>query len=512
PHRDTDPSGDKGAATESLVLAAVGGISGVLLAYWGVDALKAILPDNVPRVDGIAVNGQVLGFAFAATLATGVLVGFVPSLFASRTNLADVIKTGRASQGGGSGRNRFLSGLVTAQLATGFVLINASLVLAVSYRNVLDQPMNFATDEVLATSVSLGGPAYEEPHQRRAFWEELVTRARGFPGVAQAGFTSKLPLQGGSNRGVLVRDLVFDPAVQPRMVEHSFVGEGYHEAMGIPLLAGRTFTIQDMAESAVYAGMDSVVAEVPIVINRTMSETHWPDSDALGQIVRPNDSRESYRARVVGIVEDVRQLGPERAPLPEMYFPHTAEIWGPTSTSIWGQLIIRASGDPNTLTPAIRGAIREIDPDIPSATPLTMGRIIRDTTAGRRFSMTLVALFAAMALLLIVAGIYGVMSYGVSQRTHEIGVRMTLGADKARVMGLFMHRVATLFGIGLTLGIVGAVVVAVITRSMVYGISPLSPLHMAAAAGVMILVALAATLIPVVRATGVDPLVSLRSE
>jgi hypothetical protein len=224
------------------------------MAYWGVGALKAVMPDSIPRIASIQVNLPVLGFAAGVTVVCGVLVGLAPSLLASRTNLAEVIKQGRASRGGGAVRNRFLSGLVMAQLAIGFVLVNAALVLSASYSNVVEQPMNFATDEVLVTDISLGGPSYEEPQMRRAFWEELVQRARGFPGVVKAGVTSKLPLMGGTNGGVLVRDMVFDPTVQDYLVEYSFVGDGYHEAMGIPLLAGRTFDQQDMEAAAIFAG------------------------------------------------------------------------------------------------------------------------------------------------------------------------------------------------------------------------------------------------------------------
>jgi putative ABC transport system permease protein len=191
-----------------------------------------------------------------------------------------------------------------------------------------------------------------------------------------------------------------------------------------------------------------------------------------------------------------------------MYFPHTAEVWGP----IWGRLIVRTTGDPTPLAAGIQTAVREIDRDIPAATPFTMGKMLRDVTAGRRFSMLLVVLFAATALLLIVAGTYGVLSYGVSQRTHEIGVRMTLGANKGKVMALFLTRVGLFLSAGLGAGLFGAWTTSALTRSMVFGISPLDPLHMAGAAGVMVLVALAATLVPVLRATGVDPLEALQAE
>jgi hypothetical protein len=300
--------------------------------------------------------------------------------------------------------------------------------------------------------------------------------------------------------------MVFDPTVQDYLVEYSFVSVGYHEAMGIPLLAGRTFDQQDMEAAAVYAGQDSMVAELPIIINRTMAEGLWPESDGMGELVRPYSSAPGWRAEVVGIVEDVRQWGPEREALPEMYFPHTAEVWG----AISGRLIVKTAADPTPLMAGIRTAVREIDAGIPSTAPCTMDQILRYTTAGRRFSMLLVSLFAATALLLIVTGTYGVLSYGVSQRTHEIGVRMTLGANKGIVTRLFLTRSGILVGIGLSAGLLGAWAASAFTRSMVFGIGPMSLTYMAVAAGVMVLVALAATLVPVMRATGVDPLEALR--
>ena len=490
--------------TESLVMALLGGGVGVLLAYWGVDALKAILPDNVPRVELIQVNGNVLVFAFFVTVATGILVGLAPSLFAAKANLVETIKHGRASRGGR--KNRFLSRMVAAQLALGFVLVNSALVLAASYARVMEQPTNFSTEEVVVTGISLAGPAYETPLQRRLFYQGLVDRVRGLPGVTSAGLTSKLPLRGGTNGGVLVRDQIYDPKIQEYLVEHSFVGDGYFEAMGIPLLAGRTFDQRDMDMAAVMAEDDSATVELPLVINRAMAEEMWPASEALGQLVRPYSDVEYYRARVVGIVETVRQWGPDQAPLPEVYFPHTAELWG----TISAQLVVRAGGDPENLSSSIRGALDELDTTLPMATPTTMGRVLEESTAGRRFSMLLVSLFAVTALLLIVAGTYGVVSYSVSQRTHEIGVRMTLGADRSRVAVLFLKRVGVLIAPGMAFGLLGSLAISLTVRHMVYGISPLSPFHMGLAAGVMILVSLAATVVPVLRATGVDPLDALR--
>ncbi len=228
------------------------------------------------------------------------------------------------------------------------------------------------------------------------------------------------------------------------LVEHSFVDEGYHEAMGIPLLAGRTFGSSDLDASSVAAGLEISPVELPLIINRTMAEKMWPGENPLGQLVRPRSAVEGYRARVVGVVEDVMQWGAEYPPLPEMYFPYTSEVWGPQ----WAHLVVRADGDPSLLSTAIRETVRRIDPQIPVAETTTMAEILHQSTGRRRFAMLLMTLFAATALVLIVAGTYGVMSYSVSQRIHEIGVRMALGADKALVLRHFLRRSARLFGPG----------------------------------------------------------------
>jgi predicted permease len=493
--------------TESLLLSLLGGIAGVLVANWGVGILKAILPATVPRVAGIQIDLQVLVFAAALTLATGLLFGLAPAVIASRTNLVTALGD-RPGRGGSRTRNRFLGTLVAAQFAIGFVLVNGAAVLVASYDNVMAQRMNFAADEILVAGISVSGPAYEGPHARRAFWQGLVERVRALPGVVEAGVTSKLPLRGGSNGSVLVEDQVFDPQAERELVEYSFVDDGYHEAMGIPLIAGRHLDQRDLDASAVAAGLDVSPVELPLIINRTMAERLWSLEDALGKIVRNNDADESYRARVVGIVEDVRQWGAESPPLPEMYFPHTAEVWGP----LHGKLVVRASGDPLSLVAGVRAAVHEMDNQIPVAEPSTMADVVRRVTGRRRFSVLLVGLFAATALILIVAGTYGVMSYAVSQRTHEIGVRVALGADRREVARLFLTRAAHQVLPGLGVGLVGTLAASTITRSMVYELSALNPLYLVAAVAVMVPVALAATLVPVLRATHVNPVQALRTE
>jgi len=500
--------------TESLFLSIIGGLAGVVVAYWGVDALRAILPDNVPRVDGIQVDSAVLTFAAVVTVATGVLFGLAPALFTLRSDLVGVLKEGRLGRGGSRRRNSLLGGLVAAQVAIGFILVNVAVLLWASYSNVMSQDLNFDTDQVIAAGISLSGPAYEEIHQRRTFHQTLLERVRGLPGVVQAGITNKLPLRGGTNGGVLVNDEVFDPTEQYHLVEHSFVDDGYHEAMGITLLSGRTLTQADLdmgaaaRETAHAEDLEVLPGELPLVVNRTMAKGMWPDDDPLGKLVRPGGAEEYYRARVVGVVEDTRQWGAERGPLPEMYFPYTAEVWG----TIGAHLVVRVDGDPDAVVGMIRNVVREIDEQIPMAAPFTMGEILHDSTGRRRFSMLLVGLFAGTALILIIAGTYGVMSYAVTQRTHEIGVRVALGADRRLVFRHFIGRALWLVGPGLLVGLLGAYAATAITGSMVYGINSLNPLYVTVAALVMLTVAFAAITLPILRASRVDPVEALRSE
>lgn len=327
-----------------------------------------------------------------------------------------------------------------------------------------------------------------------------------------AGLTSKLPFRGGSNGGVLVKDEVYDPNVHSGLVEYTFVGDGYHESMGISLLAGRTLERRDMelATAAAAAAEEEGAGplEVPVIINRAMAERYWPDEDPLGEIIRPNSRESYYRATVIGVVENVRQWGPEREAIPEMFFPYTGEVWG-----VWDlYLTVRAGGNPEALAPSIRDAIRGVDSSIPVSSPYTMATVLEEATAGRRFSTLLVVLFALTALLLLISGTYGVVSYAVGQRTHEIGVRMTLGADSGKVAALFLKRVAFLVLPGLGVGTLGAWGASRITRSMVYGIEAMSPTHLILAGVVMVAVALAATVVPVRRATGVDPLNALSAD
>jgi putative ABC transport system permease protein len=494
--------------TESMVLSALGGLLGVLLARWGVAVIKTRIPAYIPRVEGIRLDGDVLLYAILVVAVTAFVFGLLPALLASRTELVGSLKEGRGSQAGGRKHNRILGALVVGQLAIAFVLANGAGLLIVSYLNVFDVPRGFDTDEVLVAGISTNGPGYEETAQRVAFWDELIERVEALPGVEYAAATNKLPMNGGNNGSVLVEGETYDPEARRPLVEYSYVSPHYFEAMGIALLSGRLLEERDrVTRDVVQEGFSAgVTREATIVVNQAFVDRYWPEGNALGQRVRQNADSSTWGATIVGVVENVPQWGVEFRALPEIYFHHSSQVWTFT------RLVVRVAGDPLALTPALRQVLGGMDSQVPLAGAQTMGEALYEATARRRFSTLMVSLFAVTALILVIAGTYGVMSYYVSRRTHEIGVRVALGADSRKVLRLFLSRGLVLVALGLAIGLVGSLAAAQLTSSMVFGISPYSPWFLGQGALVMLAVALAAISVPVFRATRVDPNDALRTE
>ena len=492
---------------ESLVVAAIGGAAGIVLSFWGVDLLRTLLPADFPRADLLAVNLTALGFAALIVCTTGLLIGLAPALFASRTALAATVR--RAWSRPTDSRNRMLTLLTSGQIAIAFILVNAALVLVASYARVMNQSFNFNLDDVVVTEIILSGEAYDTPVERRVFHDELIRRVRTRPEVLQAGIASKLPLRGGSNSWVLIGARRAETTERGPLVEHKFIGDGFLETMGIDLLAGRTFDERDMALAAGHAGRSDSGVELPVIVSRALVERMIPGGDPLGLTIRPREHDEDYwQGRIIGVVEDVRQWGPEVSALPELYLPQTAEPWGP----FWTRVAVRTGGDPARVAPVLREVLGAIDPALPLAAPVTMEQILADSTAERRFSLLLIGLCAGVALLLTITGTCGVISYSVSRRLHEIGVRMALGADRRRVARFFASRAGRLLVAGLVIGLGATLALAHVLGSMVFGIRAVHPLVLAVTAVMMSAAALAATALPLLRAIRVDPLEILRSE
>jgi putative ABC transport system permease protein len=463
------------------------------------DAIKGLIPASPPRIEGIRIDGGVLLVSLFITVGSGVMFGLGPALLTSRVDLLGNLKEGGISRPGGRRHNRFLHALVVGQLATAFVLANGAALLVVSYLNVVNIPRGFDSEQVLVARVSLNGPTYNEIHQRLAFWDRLIERIQALPGVEHAGVTNKLPLNGGNNGSVLVEGETFDPQVSRPLVEFSYVSPGYLHAMGISLLSGRG--LEDRDRSAPDAAGDRFA-----VVNQALVDRYWLGESALGKRIRADGNRPEWTATVVGVVENVRQWGLEYPPIPEMYFHHSFELWSRM------RLVVRAKGNPLALAPALRQAVLEIDHQIPLAGIHTMDAELRASTGGRRFNSLLASLFAVTALILAGAGTYGVMSYYVSQRTHEIGVRVALGANRNSILRLVLGRGMRLILLGMALGLAGALTSANLIAGMMFGSSPSHPLFLIGVALFMTLVAVAAIAMPVFRAMRVDPLQALRAE
>lgn len=481
--------------TESAVLSALGGGAGILLGYWSLGMVRGLIPPDVPRSANIAMDQQVLVFSIGLSVFAGILFGLVPALTASRTDIAGTLKAGSASVAGGRKTYRALRRLAVAQLAVAFMLTCGAFLLFSSYRNVLSTPQNFDTEQVLTTEISLSGERYVEDATRTAFWKRLVEQVGGLPGVERAAMTTKLPLEGGTNFSVLVDGAPRDPAARQPLVECSYVAPGYFETMGIRLLAGRVF-----------GDAEGTRTDRVALVNRRFVERYWPDQDPIGRQFRNNGDTVEWTSVVVGVVEDVRQWGPTQRPLAEIYFPF--DLYPRVNST----LIARAQGDPLALVSAIRNEVQALDGNQPISVVRTMDQVLASAVRGRQFLLTLVSLFAVIALVLAVAGLFGIMSYGVAQRRREIGIRVAFGADRKNVLKLILREAVllALFGVGVGLSLV--VFFSVIIRSQLFGVGPLNLAYLAGGALCMLVVALLAAGMPALMASRVDPLDALRVE
>ena len=486
--------------TESLLLSVLGGAVAVLIAVWGVEALRELIPGRIPRVEGVQVDGWVLVFTLVVTSITGIIFGLAPALFASRADLAGALKEGLGIDGGWRSRRRSLRILLALQIAMAFALVNAATLLVVSYQNVVSIPLGFDGSRVLLASIYTDGAAYATGEARVAFWKDLTDRVESLPGVEIAAATTKLPLRGGNNGFVIAAEDAYDPNTRGVLVEYSWVMSGYIEAMGIPVLEGRTLEQGDLD-----AVTNDPGADLRVVVNRAFVDRFWPGESGIGRRLRQNGNPATFTATVVGVVENVRQMGLERPTGPEIYFPYTPITRRPTF------LVARTAADPNALIPAVRQVVSEIDSNL-AITATSMGEIVEAVTESRRFSTLLVTLFAGTALFLVLAGTYGIMSYSVSQRVREVGVRVALGAGRGRLVLFFLGNGLRFAAWGIGFGFVATIWVGLITWNRVYGVNPFNPALILGGALLMVLVILAAIAVPVYRASRVDPMQALRSE
>jgi putative ABC transport system permease protein len=483
---------------ETLVLGLFGSVAGILFAVWGTAVLRNLIPPQLiiaSRRAAIQVNGLVLLFSIGLAFLSALLAGLLPAFTAAKTSLVDSLNAGGRSQTGSRIRHRFLRQLMVAQIAVAVVLANGGILLFASYINVFKSNKILDTEQVISAEISLQGDKYKEGEVRLAFWDRLFERIGALPGVQKVAITSKMPLEGGSNGSFLVDDEVYDPAVQRQAVEQSYISPDYFTAMGLTMLEGR------VPESS-----DAKGDSVGIVINRAMAQHYWKDKEAIGRIIRPNAPNPPLHAVVIGIVEDVRQFGPERSPLPEMYISYTFRR--PSRAF----LIVRASGDAGALIPAIRNELAILDPDLAMANVRKIKDVLNASVSDRRLSTSLINVFMVTALTLAVVGVYGTLSYNLLQRKREIGVRIAFGALHHHILKFVLRQAGLWVVAGLIIGLILTAVVSFLMRSMVYNISPWNPLSLLLGLCLVGAAASLACVLPALRATQIDPMEALRYE
>lgn len=484
--------------TESLLLSLLGGALGLALAKWGMDLLLTLAPPDLPRLNNVSLDGRALAFTATITLLTGVIFGLVPALQSSKPNLNETMKdAGRGSTEGGR-RQRIRSILVVLEVATALVLLVGAGLMIKSFWQLQKVDPGFNPDNTLTVQVSLPKTKYPEESQQVAFFQQLIERVATLPGVQSAGAGHVVPLSG--NDFVLAFEIDGRPPLQPGVTQSTnyySVSADYFKAMGIPLRRGRVFTERDIKDSPRVA-----------VINETMAKKIFPDEDPIGKRIT-FDNRQKGNPEwfeIVGIVGDVKQYSLDQVTTMQTYEPYIQQTF-PYMT-----LVVRTTGDPTNLNAAIRSEVLKLDKEQPTTNFKTLNEFFSISIAQQRFSVVLLGMFAVVALVLSAVGIYGVLSYAVTQRTHEIGIRVALGAGKRDVLRLVVGQGMLLTVIGVAGGLGAAFALTRLMASLLFGVTATDAVTFASVASLLLAVALLACYIPARRATKVDPLVALRYE
>jgi len=481
--------------TESVLLSFVGALLGVLFAYWGVRGLLAGLPPDTSLAEGVSINGSVLAFTAAIAVLTGLLFGLAPAWQASRADVQMTLKEGNRS-GHGRGHRRLHGALVVAEIALAMILLVGTGLMLKSFWRVLQADGGFNPDRVLTASVSGPDIKYKEPAQRLAFIEQIVSKVQAIPGVELAA--SALPLLGGWQSSFSVEGRPEPPPGQRPSADITRISPDYFRVMGMRLLQGRAFTEQDRADGAQVC-----------MIDETFAKKHWPGDNPLGKRVKFGgaDDKDNPWMEVVGVVNHVKHYGVDQDSRIEMYLPYTQSPI-PSFT-----LLVRTSGDPAGITTAVSQAVRSVDADVPLYQVRTLESIVSDRVAERRLAAILISIFGTLALALAAVGIYGVMSYAVTQRSHELGIRMALGAQRHEIFKLVIGSGMLLAGIGLVIGFTAAFFgLAPLVASVLFHVTATDPPTYAISPLVLLAVALLAAWLPARRATRVDPMIALRYE
>ena len=483
---------------ESLLLSLAGGAAAVLLAYWGTSLLVSFKPDNLPRLSEIGVDGRVLGFTIGISVLTGLIFGLVPAWAASRGRVGDALKEGARSVTAGNARQRLRSAFVVVELAVALVLLVGAGLLIKTFWNLRSVEPGFNPDHLITMRVELPETRYKEVAPQTRFRQQALAGMNSLPGV-QAAMISELPLSGDSlNHDFLIENRPpIAPGDEPSLETRSVIGD-YFKVMQIPLQKGRDFGPPDFDEHAPLVG----------IANEALVRQYFQNEDPLGKRVRWARNPQIEWITIVGVVGDVKHFGLDLPEEPALYSPYTQIApW-----KRWMSFAARTQGDAAGTAQALKQEVWKVDAQLPVTKVETMSDVAASSFAARRFNMSLLSLFAALALVLAAIGIYGVMSNAVTQRTQEIGIRLALGASTIDVLKLIIRNGLTLVIIGVVIGLGGAFALTRLMAKLLFGVTPTDGLTIGVVSGVLIGVALLACFIPARRATKVDPLVALRYE
>ncbi|MBO0860517.1 MAG: ABC transporter permease [Chloracidobacterium sp.] len=482
-------------SVESILLALLGAAAGLLLAIFGIDLLVRLGPHDVPRLSEVSLDGRVLGFTALLSLATGALFGLAPAFQTSRLDLSVALKEGRGAGAASGARMRLRSALVVSEVALSLILLIGSGLMIKSLRGLMNLDAGFNRANLLTLQVNLPSTKYGDDQHVAAFYNQLIESVRALPGIVSATTVIPLPLSGGAN--YLSFSIAGRPAPPPEVVMDAsvlFVGDRYIETMGIPIALGRSLTEQD-----------SPGAPKAALINQTLARRYFPNQDPIGQRITLGDPRDpnSQWMTIVGMAADVKHRAMENEVYPAIYIPQNNHAM---------TIVARTRGNPLSLVPAVRSEVRTLDRDLPVYNIRTLDQAMGATLEWERFTISLLSVFAAVALTLAAVGLYGVMSYLVSQRTREIGIRMTLGARRSDVLMMVLGQGIKLTCAGALIGLGGTLALARLMKTLLFNVSVTDPMTFAGIALLLISVALSACWIPARRATKVDPMIAMRCD
>ena len=483
--------------SETAVLGLLGGVVGIALAYWGVRALSSLLPDNLPQLNAIRVDNFVLVFALALSAIASVAFGLVPALFASKSDIQASLREGSSRSGESGNRRRARSFLAAAEIALAMVLLVAAGLLLRSFSKLTSVSPGFDAQHIVKAEVSLPQFQYSKPEQWTAFSDQLLAGIRAQPGLQDSAIAIPVPIADGFIN--LAFEIVGVPPASPsdsRLANYVSVSPNYFRVMGIPLLSGRLFNQQDIAD-----------APRVTLISKALAQRYFPNQDPIGKQLNfgfpPNAdvSRE-----IIGIVGDVRDKSLGDAPAPMMYVPFSqAPFWG-------ANLVVKSTLSTSAVATSIRQQVQKIDKDLPVTDVEKLPDLLDASVSQQRFRTFLLGLFAAMALILAATGIFGVISYSVSRRTNEIGIRVALGASRSTILRMILRETLILAAVGLAVGLPCALAASHLIGHMLFGVSANDPVTLAAVAFTLAAVAALAGFVPARRAMQVDPMVALRHE